>query len=121
MTEIFLKRIYDPFDEADGYRVLVDRLWPRGIKKDAAHLSAWEKEIAPSTELRKWFGHMPERYAEFREKYLAELRTEEAKVRKMEELCTISTEQKLTLLYGARDPIHNHACVLCEELNRKIK
>lgn len=119
MTGIFIKRIYDPYDEADGYRVLIDRLWPRGIKKEDARLSAWEKEAAPSNELRKAFNHKPELFEEFREKYLAELRTQDDKILKLDELARISKEQKVTLLYAAKDPIHNHAKVLCEEIMRR--
>lgn len=121
MAAIFIKRIYDPFEEDDGFRVLIDRLWPRGIKKEAARLSAWEKDIAPSSELRKAFNHKPELFNEFREKYLIELRTQEDKIRKIEELASISKEKKVTLLYAAKDPIHNHARVLCEELTQKVK
>ncbi|CAM3377528.1 DUF488 domain-containing protein [Aeromicrobium ponti] len=120
MAAIFIKRIYDLLEEDDGYRVLVDRLWPRGIKKEAARLSAWEKDIAPSSELRKAFNHIPELFNEFREKYLIELRTQEEKIRKIEELANISKVNKVTLLYAAKDPIHNHARVLYEELIRKV-
>jgi uncharacterized protein YeaO (DUF488 family) len=120
MAAIFIKRIYDPFEEGDGFRVLIDRLWPRGIKKEDAHLSAWEKDIAPSSELRKAFNHKPELFNEFREKYLIELRTQEDKIRKIEELASMSIVNKVTLLYAAKDPIHNHARVLCEELIRKV-
>ncbi|PWW25484.1 uncharacterized protein YeaO (DUF488 family) [Cytobacillus oceanisediminis] len=120
MAAIFIKRIYDPFEEDDGSRVLIDRLWPRGIKKEDARLSAWEKDIAPSSELRKAFNHKPELFNEFREKYLIELRTQEDKIRKIEELASMSKVNKVTLLYAAKDPIHNHARVLCEELMRKV-
>ncbi|KAF0820559.1 MULTISPECIES: DUF488 domain-containing protein [unclassified Cytobacillus] len=121
MADITVKRIYDPYEETDGYRVLVDRLWPRGIKKEAAHLSAWEKELAPSTELRKFFNHKSELFGVFREKYLIELRTQTDKISKMEELYEISKKQKLTLLYAAKDTVHNHAIVLMEELLRQEK
>mgnify|MGYP002655672187 CR=1 FL=1 len=119
MTGIFIKRVYDPYNEADGYRVLIDRLWPRGIKKEDARLSAWEKEAAPSNEIRKAFNHKPELFEEFRKKYLAELRTQDDKIRKLDELARMSKEQKVTLLYAAKDPIHNHAKVLCEEIMKR--
>lgn len=77
MTHIFLKRVYEPYDESDGCRVLVDRLWPRGISKENARLSIWLKDAAPSPELRKWFCHKSELFAEFRNRYLEELRTSE--------------------------------------------
>ncbi|GLB59889.1 DUF488 domain-containing protein [Cytobacillus sp. NCCP-133] len=117
MAEIIIKRIYDPIEVDDGYRVLIDRLWPRGIKKEDARLSAWEKEIAPSSELRKAFNHKPELFSEFRVKYLIELRTDTEKIRKLEKLRSISEEKKVTLLYAAKDPIYNHARILLEELN----
>lgn len=119
MEEICIKRIYEPYEEKDGYRVLVDRLWPRGIKKEDARISVWEKDIAPSSELRKAFNHKPALFNEFRDKYLFELRTQADKVRKIEELRRISKEKKITLLYAAKDPIHNHARVLWEELVRE--
>lgn len=121
MAEITIKRVYDPYEEADGYRVLVDRLWPRGIKKEDAHLSAWEKEVAPSKGLRKSFNHKPELFSMFREKYLIELRTQTDKIRIMEELYEISKKQKLTLLYAAKDTVNNHVIVLLEELLSKGK
>lgn len=120
MSEIFLKRIYEPYDESDGARVLVDRLWPRGIKKGNAHLISWMKDIAPSSELRKWFCHKAELFAEFRSRYLDELRTDEQKIQLVDSLCEMALQGKVTLLYGAKDPIHNQAVVLAEELNRRL-
>jgi len=109
---ITLKRIYEPYDKKDGYRVLVDRLWPRGISKERAHLDLWLKDIAPSTELRKWFGHDPTKWRDFQTKYRAELlKNTEA----METLKTAYEEHsKLCLLYGAKDEVHNEAVVLAE-------
>ncbi|MDR7077021.1 uncharacterized protein YeaO (DUF488 family) [Neobacillus niacini] len=118
MSNLFLKRIYEPYDELDGYRILVDRLWPRGISKDAAKLTAWQKEIAPSPELRKWFCHKPELFEEFRTKYIEELRTDEQKQKIIDEINTMTTKGRVTLLYGAKDPVYNHAIVLLEELSR---
>lgn len=108
-----IKRIYETPDEADGYRILVDRLWPRGVSKEQATIDEWLKEIAPSPELRDWFGHKPERFEEFRIRYQTELADNDAilKIKKLE------TENKtVTLLYAAKDPVHNHAVVLMEVL-----
>jgi uncharacterized protein YeaO (DUF488 family) len=116
--DFFLKRVYEPYDEADGFRILVDRLWPRGISKEAARLTAWQKEVAPSPELRKWFCHKPELFEEFRTKYIAELRTDEKKLRIMDELINFASQGNVTLLYGAKDSVYNHAIVLEEELKR---
>lgn len=105
------KRIYDAPAHDDGYRVLIDRLWPRGISKERAALDLWLKEIAPSPELRTWFGHRPDRFAEFARRYRAEL-TENTAVKELRELAT--SHNKLTLLYAAKDPAINHAVVLRE-------
>jgi uncharacterized protein YeaO (DUF488 family) len=117
----FLKRVYEPFDDSDGFRILVDRLWPRGISKEAARLTAWQMEVAPSPELRKWFCHKPELFEEFRAKYIEELRTDEQKLRIFDELIQLTSEGNVTLLYGAKEPVYNHAIVLLEELNRIIE
>ena len=119
MSNIFLKRVYEPYDETDGYRILVDRLWPRGISKDAARLSFWFKEVAPSNELRKSFCHVPELFEEFRTKYLDELRTENEKGDLVREILKLAKEDRVTLLYGAKEPIYNHAQVLMKELKRQ--
>jgi uncharacterized protein YeaO (DUF488 family) len=118
MSEIVVKRIYDEVHLSDGNRVLVDRLWPRGMSKEKANIKLWAKDVAPSTELRKWFGHRPERYEEFKERYLNELRTDEGKYAQLVELNRLAREDILTLLYGAKDTINNHAQVLKEELDR---
>ncbi|MBY0148458.1 DUF488 family protein [Neobacillus niacini] len=118
MGDFFLKRVYEPYDESDGFRILVDRLWPRGISKEAARLTAWHKEVAPSPNLRKWFCHKPELFEEFRTKYIAELRTDEKKLRIMDELINFASQGNVTLLYGAKDSVYNHAIVLEEELKR---
>ncbi|WP_404331727.1 DUF488 domain-containing protein [Mesobacillus maritimus] len=118
MSKIVIKRIYDDVDGSDGTRVLVDRLWPRGISKEKANIRLWAKEVAPSTELRKWFGHRPELYLEFKERYLNELRTGEGKHPKLVELNQLAREGTLTLLYGAKNTVYNHAQVLKEELER---
>jgi uncharacterized protein YeaO (DUF488 family) len=105
-----IKRVYEPAAKADGKRVLVDRVWPRGITKEEAALSDWAKEVAPSTALRKWFGHDPERFAEFRKRYRAELNGNTA----LDELRKLTGT--VTLVYGAKDVEHNQAVVLQELL-----
>jgi uncharacterized protein YeaO (DUF488 family) len=111
--DIKVKRIYDPPDGKDGARVLVDRLWPRGLSKDRAKLKLWLKEIAPSDDLRRWFGHDPARFAEFSRRYRAELSANKDAVSRMEDLTKAGT---VTLLYGARDTEHNEARVLADYL-----
>ncbi len=109
MTKFVIKRIYEPADDSDDYRVLVDRLWPRGISKEKARLDEWAKGMAPSTELRVWFGHDPARFLEFEERYLHELgQNKETEA----VLANWRTYRKVTLLYAARDTVHNEANVL---------
>jgi uncharacterized protein YeaO (DUF488 family) len=103
-----IKRIYEPAVPTDGTRVLVDRLWPRGIKKSAAKLAHWMKDAAPSPELRMWFGHEPERFGEFSSRYKKELKKNPA----VGELRKLAHGARVTLLYAARDPKINHAAVL---------
>lgn len=109
-----MKRIYEDFSQEDGYRVLVDRLWPRGVSKVEAQLDEWLKEIAPSTKLRKWFDHDPDKFDAFSDRYKGELTREEEVV---DRLLNIAEEQRVTLLYAARDETHNHAAVLKEFLD----
>ncbi len=109
--EFQIKRIYERPSEDDGYRVLTDRLWPRGVSKEDAQLDKWAKEIAPSPELRKWFDHEPDRFEEFRKRYKSEL---SAKNELLSNLKDMATEQTVTLLYAAKDETHNHAIVLKE-------
>ncbi len=107
--KISTKRIYEPAAKSDGFRVLVDRLWPRGVAKATAHIDLWLKDIAPSTELRQWFNHDPAKWEEFRRRYQAELKEKTAL------LATITEQAKthpVTLLYGAKDEEHNEAVVL---------
>jgi len=113
MTDIRIKRIYEPASGDDGARVLVDRIWPRGIRKDEAQLTLWLKDVAPSTALRKWFGHDPARWTEFRERYRRELAGDAPAVAELRDL---AGEGRVTLLYGARDETHNQAVVLAEYL-----
>ena len=110
---IRIKRMYEPYDKSDGYRVLVDRLWPRGIKKADAHIDEWLKDVGPSAELRRWFGHDVEKWAEFRKRYKIELKNSEA----WEALRKLAHAHKtLTLLFAAKDEAHNQAVVLKEML-----
>ena len=111
---IHLKRAYEEPEENDGYHVLVDRIWPRGVSKDQLKLDEWMKEIAPSDDLRKWFGHDPEKFEEFRKRYKKELARNSESVRKLAEM---AGDQDLTLVYGAKDTEHNQAVVLKEYLN----
>ena len=116
---IAIKRSYDPPSRADGVRILVDRLWPRGVKKEDAHVEKWMRELGPSNELRRFFGHDTARWREFRKRYLAELeRTEAAPL--LSELVEIARQRKLTLVYSAKDQEHNQAVVLKEMLDRKL-
>ncbi len=111
---IRIKRIYEEYSEDDGYRVLVDRLWPRGVSKEEARLDEWLKEIAPSTELRKWFDHDPDRFDEFSDRYKGELTQKKEVVDRL--LNIAAEEQSVTLLYAAKDEENNHAKVLKEFL-----
>lgn len=111
--QVHIKRIYDPAEEADGTRVLVDRVWPRGITRERAALDLWLKDIAPSTRLRKWFSHDPARWTEFRAKYRAELDDNHDNVA---QLRALAKRGRTTLLYGAHDTEHNQAVVLREFL-----
>jgi uncharacterized protein YeaO (DUF488 family) len=114
-VDVRLKRAYDPVAATDGYRVLVDRIWPRGVRREEAHLDEWARELAPSTGLRRWFGHDPERFEEFQRRYIEELASQAQKLR---ELRARAREGTLTLVYAARDTEHNDAVVLAELLRR---
>lgn len=117
---IQLKRAYDPPEETDGERLLVDRLWPRGLRKDAARLSAWLKDLAPSEVLRRWFAHDPGRWLEFQELYRAELRAPE-KEHVIRELAQKAGQRKITLIFAAHDIAHNNAVVLKMAVEQYIK
>ena len=108
-SNVRLKRAYEPPEKQDGARILVDRLWPRGVSKEEAQLDEWIKEIAPSAELRTWFGHDPRRWDEFRERYRAELAEHSEKLK---DLRRRAREGPITLVYSARDEVHNDAIVL---------
>lgn len=111
---VMLKRAYDPPSKADGERILVDRLWPRGLAKTRVKIALWLKDVAPSTELRRWFGHDPERWLEFKKRYRAELRDNPA----LAELRAHARRGDVTLVYAARDLLHNEAVVLKQILDR---
>jgi len=114
MTKLKIKRVYEKPSKEDGWRVLVDRLWPRGMKKKTAHVDIWMKDVAPSDALRKWFGHKPEKWKEFQKRYRSELAKNKelvAEIRKMEQ-----EHGTVTLLFGAKDEEHNQAVVLAAVL-----
>jgi uncharacterized protein YeaO (DUF488 family) len=111
-----IKRVYEAPEAADGKRILVDRLWPRGLHRDRAAVDVWLKEIAPSAELRRWFGHKPERWTEFRRRYFAEL---DHRPEAVDALRAELPSERVTLLYAAKDPAHNHAQALLEYLQAK--
>lgn len=119
MISVNLKRVYNDYSESDGYRVLVDRLWPRGVKKEALHYDLWAKDLTPSGELREWFHEDPEnRWIEFSKHYKRELENSEPAKKVIEEL---KKHKKITLLYAAKDTVHTHAKILKEFIDSKLK
>ncbi|MFH6967551.1 DUF488 domain-containing protein [Flavobacterium sp. FlaQc-28] len=118
MKTIIIKRVYDNKAGDGTYRILVDRLWPRGLNKTDLSFDEWDKEITPSTELRKWFAHKGERYAEFTKRYIQELNIKSEEITRLRNM---AEEKSLTLLYAAKDPVINHAVILRDYLlNNKI-
>ncbi|HBW19036.1 MAG: DUF488 domain-containing protein [Streptosporangiaceae bacterium] len=115
MQEVRARRVYEPAAPSDGRRVLVDRLWPRGLSKDKAHLDEWLKDVAPSGELRRWYGHQPERFAEFRRRYEAELKDPD-RSEALRHLRDLAQTGPLTLLTATRDLEHSEAEVLVQLL-----
>ena len=115
--DIRVKRAYEPAAPSDGHRVLVDRLWPRGLSQERAKLDEWEQELAPSGELREWFSHDPSRFEAFRRRYIEELRPRRSR---LTDLRRRAREGTLTLVYSARDTEHNDAVVLAEVLRRGL-
>jgi uncharacterized protein YeaO (DUF488 family) len=115
-VDVRRKRAYEPAHASDGHRVLIDRIWPRGVSREQACLDEWAREVAPSRELRQWFGHDPARFSEFRRRYESELATQEEKLRDLRRIARGGT---LTLVYGARDTEHNDAVVLADLLERE--
>jgi uncharacterized protein YeaO (DUF488 family) len=117
-VDVRLKRAYETPAASDGYRVLIDRIWPRGITRKRARLDEWARELAPTRELRQWFGHDPARFDEFRRRYTDELKQQDAKVQELRERARRRT---LTLVYAARDTEHNDAVVLAEILRIGVR
>ena len=111
-----IKRVYEEEGNDDGVRVLIDRVWPRGVSKEKADLDEWFKDAAPSTELRKWFNHETDKFSEFKEKYKEELKTDGEKIKAVSVLLDLNKDRDVTLLYGAKDQKINHAVVLKEYL-----
>jgi uncharacterized protein YeaO (DUF488 family) len=111
--DVRLKRAYEPAAPGDGYRVLIDRLWPRGLSRRRVKLDDWDKKLAPSTSLRRWFGHEPSQFEEFRGRYIEELRSERPRLAGLRRR---AREGRLTLVYAAHDTEHNNAVVLAEVL-----
>ncbi|MBS4207044.1 DUF488 family protein [Bacillus sp. FJAT-50079] len=114
-----IKRAYDKPSPDDGVRILIDRLWPRGVSKEQLRMDHWFKEVAPSSELRKWFDHAPDKFSEFKRRYKEELKTDKVKKEQLEELkqLVIKHQKHITLIYGAKDEKHNQAVVLKEMLD----
>ncbi len=118
-SNVRLQRAYDDPTPNDGYRVLVDRVWPRGRTKEQLRLDTWARDLGPSTELRKWFGHDPARWAEFQTRYRAEL-ADPARVRALDALAERARGGSVTLVFGARDSEHNQAVVIAGEIERRL-
>jgi uncharacterized protein YeaO (DUF488 family) len=118
-ASVHIRRAYDAPADGEGYRVLVDRLWPRGIRKESLVHDAWQRELAPSDALRRWFGHDPARWEEFTERYRHELETDEARLA-IEDLAMRALHGPVTLLFGAHDSLHNQAIVLEQEITRAM-
>jgi uncharacterized protein YeaO (DUF488 family) len=116
-VDVRLKRAYEPAAASDGSRLLVDRLWPRGVSREQANLDGWDRELAPSVRLRQWFGHEPSRFEEFRRRYMNELRAQRPRVTALRDRARKGT---VTLIYAARDGEHNEAVVLAEILRRGL-
>jgi uncharacterized protein YeaO (DUF488 family) len=114
--DVHVRRIYDQPSAGDGIRVLVDRVWPRGIRKEVAAIDLWAKDVAPSTELRKWYGHVPEKFAQFEKRYRDELATQAGRTA-LEHLRTLAARDNLTLVTATRDVDHSQATVLARVLN----
>lgn len=120
MMKLTVERIYTKPADLNGYRILVDRLWPRGISKINAHLDWWAKQVGPSNELRKWFGHDPAKFAEFKQRYLAELADNPAFAELKDKVSVILQKQNVILLYGAKDEQHNQVVILKELLDKSL-
>ncbi len=110
------KRVYDPVSTDDGYRVLIDHVWPRGVSRERAQLDEWARDLAPSDELRRWFDHVPERFPEFRRRYLSELAGHDEAVTALR---ARAHHERVTILYAARDREHNNAVVLAQLIGQR--
>lgn len=119
-THVWIRRAYDPPTRNDGARILVDRVWPRGVRKDAAAIVAWARDVAPSDGLRKWFAHDPARWDEFRRRYRTELRTDPEARAALHDLVARARTGRITLVYGAHDPEHNQAVALREVIDERL-
>ena len=119
-TKIRIKRAYDPPARGDGVRILVDRLWPRGLRKDDAHFDQWRKDLSPSTGLRQFYSHQPERFAEFTKRYRAELRRKEARAA-ISEIVDLTRRRPVTLITASRDLDHSEAAVLAAHVRATLK
>ncbi len=115
---IIIKRVYGPPSRDDGKRILIDRLWPRGLKKEAAHVEEWMKDVAPSSDLRKWFGHDPEKWAEFKRRFFKEL---QGKQELTERIADLAKKSRVTLLFGSKEERFNNASALKEYIEARIK
>lgn len=118
MASISIRRVYEPVRRRDGARILVDRIWPRGMTKKSAHINRWIRGLAPSSALRQWFGHKPERWREFQRRYRAELRARQGE---LHQLRLLARRRSVTLVYSARDTAHNQAVVLRSILQRSLR
>jgi uncharacterized protein YeaO (DUF488 family) len=119
-TKVRIKRAYEPPARGDGVRILVDRLWPRGLRKDDAHLDQWRKELSPSTELRQFYAHQSERFVEFTRRYRTELRRKEA-VAAISEIVDLTRRRPVTLITASRDLDHSEAAVLASHVRARLK
>ena len=120
MNKIIVKRIYDK-DIPAGFRILIDRVWPRGMSKERAGLDLWAKQIAPSADLRKWFSHDPEKFPEFKKRYLAEIKENDYTKEFLETVKTALKDQDVLILYGSKEQKYNNAAVLIDFLNQSIQ
>lgn len=119
--DIVIKRVYEEPCAADGVRILVDRIWPRGLSKEKAHLDDWLKQLAPSTELREWFAHDPARWAAFKEQYHAQITQSKTILAAVQQVRDLAKDQRVTLLYAAKDCEHNNALALKLYLDKTAK
>lgn len=115
-----IKRVYEKRETSDGKRIYVDRLWPRGLTKEAAAIDEWLKDLSPSDELRKWFGHLPDKFPEFRQRYIEELSASE-KQTLLKKVASLAEKAEVTMLYSAKDTGHNNAVVLYEVVSKMMR